>query len=262
MTTHMDFNRLGALAVIAGSLAAPFAQADTVLLSDDFSDNERSTRRLPSSAAWYSSGSPDKLSAETGDLVSVSGNHSLAYFTESGRPHQLEKVGDSITATFTFSLKNPVDGTWGGMYIGMFNSEGARIAVDGLGTAEAEFGEGRYQGYGAWLIFGQNRAIKIVERDKGSTSLLNTGAAFSFSETMGDGMPIVSDQDYVATLAFTRTGDGVDVRFSLDNVEVWYAGSWLDLVDLETAFDTFAVYSYPHASDSYTIKDITISVAP
>ncbi len=255
MTARQNGRCRKAFMMMAGCLFAAVSQA--ALLSEDFSDNERATQNLPSSAAWYSSGSSDKLSAATGDLVATSGNHSLAYFTEAGSPHQLENVGDSITASFTVSMKNPKDGQWGGMYIGMFNSEGTRVDADEHTTGNSAFGSDRYQGYGTYLIFGSSKAMKLLDRNTGSSSLLNTGSAFTMTGTLGTGATIVSDQDYAATMTFSRTTNGVHVSFSFDNVP-GYTGSWEDTVDAVTAFDTFGIYSSSSSSDEYTIKDLTV----
>src|SRR5882757_9790771 len=81
------------------------------LLNDNFSDGERLTQNVPTSAHWYSGGTSANVSAVTDALVftgdvggstpgSIHGG-GLAYFTAAGSPFSMA-VGQSRTLSFNY----------------------------------------------------------------------------------------------------------------------------------------------------------------
>ncbi len=110
---------LSALGCLAIGTSA--AQA-VVVLSDNFSDNERATQSLPSSAAWpqmaTNATTRAGFSAAAGNLdllyVGSSSSHTTyAFFTTSGSPLSLANVGASISISAMVTMddiKNSADG--------------------------------------------------------------------------------------------------------------------------------------------------------
>ena len=139
--------------VLLGLVAWQPLSAQTLLLNDNFSDSERVTQGLPSSAYWYVSTS-GQTSVSSGGLSTTTnaGQNFFANFTSGTGSAQTLNVGDSLTLAFTFSVTGAIDSSAGGFIngfrVGLLNSNGAAF-TDSAGIFNSGFNA--FTGYFAAL---------------------------------------------------------------------------------------------------------------
>lgn len=211
------------------------AQGQVVLLSEDFSDGERSTQNLTSSSAWFASSSSATLTVASQALVRTGTNFSLTYFTTTTAPRQLA-VGDSLRVTFSMAFTESASVGVGGDFLraGLFNSFATaadgnatttanRISTDNTSSSHVAFTDNA--GYMITASFAPTAAstMKTRERSTGATSLFSlVNPPFTTNYTSGGtDLDFVSGNTYSADFSVTRTGSGVNVSLS-------YAGNFID----------------------------------
>ncbi|MDR1284135.1 MAG: hypothetical protein LBK99_25460 [Opitutaceae bacterium] len=249
------------------SLTLPALSAST-LLSEDFTGN-RLTSSLPTTSAWYSSGTSGSIAYDTtngGSITqTVNGTTSqlLTYFTSAGDPVSLG-VGEALSVRFDFRLSDIFD-TSGAFRIGLFSSGGNRIAADNQKTSNVVFTN--YTGYAFYLNPGadSDTSLSISKRDKSSTNLLNNSDAMT---GLGGGTATILEAGVTCTgvLSLIRTGDDImSITFSiLDG-----SGSILTTMSCEdasgfTSFDTLAFVGMNSSSKlkSFTLENVSILSIP
>lgn len=242
-------------AATAGSLNAADA------LTETFVTGERLTQSLPSTSAWYTSFNSQSSDA-SGDLVVNDNVHVISYFTDSGSPLTLNSVGDSITASVTFSMDSPVAST-SGFRIALLDSNGTRLSADNTGNDNAAF-ENNYFGYGAFFNLNAATAMRLYERDVANeTKLINGNNAWTqlTAGSTGTGTTFGTG-DYTADITLLQTVSGIEISVTLAGV-TGYTATITDTTDLRTVFDTIAIYGAGSAmGDDYTLKSVTISSIP
>lgn len=260
----------------------PFVQAQTILLSEDFSDNERSTQNLPSSSTWYSSSNLASLNAGSGALVRTGTNSALTYFTSSASP-QILSVGDSLRFNFNISFAGSAPAAPANSFfrVGAYNSfatssdtnastTATRISADNLSNSNATYTD--YSGYMIGVAFSPTAAgsARMYEKISNSTttSLFSIGANMSaISPNGGTDLNFVIGNTYSATYLLTRTSTGIDVSLSYDgtfidsgsnSVSATQSTSFSDTTPVYT-FDTFAFHQGDGSITSTTLDNFVVT---
>lgn len=180
-------SRAGGLVVFAASAVLAGQASAAVLVSDDFSDNDRSNQSLPNSLQWFGASGAPALDASGGNLVLplVAKSGAIAFFTASESPLVMG-VGDELSLSFT--ITTPATGAQTGdnsFLFGFLSSGATRTAND-----TTAFNNGIYSndtGYFAVAPLAGAHALrnKLVERAPGANNL-TTSTNFV---QLGDGSP-------------------------------------------------------------------------
>ena len=153
---------------------------ETVLLSDQFTDDERSTQTLPLTAKWFYAGIPSaasrlyvtppngggelRLTAAGGSGASAM---ALTYFTASGSPRTLA-AGETLTLDFTAKL-DALNDAPSNLRFMLFNSLGSRPTADseaGVYPVGPSIYANTHSGYQAVLDTGAATAsFNLLERN-------------------------------------------------------------------------------------------------
>ncbi|MFM2083150.1 MAG: hypothetical protein RL380_1841, partial [Verrucomicrobiota bacterium] len=235
----------------------------TMYLNDNFSDNERATQALPSSAKWFvvanNASVISGLTATNGDLrqpylTTSAASILMAYFTASGSPVGLA-TNDSITATFNLTQDQIVSSA-NGLRIGFYNSGGTRVSADAQAAGVAAF-DG-HQGYILDFNPGSYAAGfpgRVTERrtSSASASLFAGTTSTLGSGTSSGGAALTASVAAVVSMTITRTTNGITISGSLNGSTYSatdnYAGGDTTVF---TNFDTIAVF----ASSALTINSV------
>ncbi|MES2308532.1 MAG: hypothetical protein V4507_06685 [Verrucomicrobiota bacterium] len=198
------------LLLITLLIGSPTLMQSQTLLNDTFSDGERATQSLPSSASWYTSYSAGSLAVSGGQLAQtvnlVSGNITLGYFTGSGSPQTLN-VGDSLSlsAKITF-VGLATTSTIPAFRFALLNSGGTRIVADNKGNLPATH---EYQNDTGYSVFftnpaGSNSGYIGARTNLASDNLYATG---NFTNLAGTStLSALSDSTaYQMSLVVTKT---------------------------------------------------------
>ena len=225
------------------ALASGSAQA-VVIINDSFADGDRtSTGALD--ANWWSSSqtSGSNVQADPNSLTLVTGTSGRGMHATFAT--QTLAVGDSITATYSFTTPNTVGTNKGGAFkIALMDGSNPALADDLFSQSGAGNENPIYQnlpGYMADYDVNKNDAtddISIREHDAPGTvgRFLGTTSGWTTLGTSSDvGYDITADTDYIGVLMITRTGaDSVDIFSSLSLA----AGG---LLDSHTRSDTSGI---------------------
>jgi hypothetical protein len=237
-----------------------------VLLNDNFSDGERLTQNLPSSAHWYSGGLSNNVSAGSDALVfsgdiggstpgSIHGG-GLAYFTAAGSPFSLS-IGQTMTLSFDYSYAQ-IDSTDWHLEFGLFNSGGSRVATDNSSFNNSIFNA--YSGYVAAGILGPDTSglgrYKIAERNLTANNLLSTLSytilGSNVKQTGGASAGII----YNASLSLYYADA---THMILTSVIGGQTLVQTDTTGLDTSFDTVGIFA-PGTPGTFTFDDVNVSV--
>ncbi len=215
-TSHI----LGCVA-IAAAVAGVANAAPITLLNDTFSDNERATQSLTTSAAWYlrtaSATLPSGYSAAGGNLdlpyVNPSAAHTqVAYFTASGSPISLAD-GDSISVSADVTL-DQLTNSADIFRVGFFNSfAGARVAADDDGANTTTDG---YKGYAA-RFNGSTGLTTFQGRSNTNTNaqLFGGNSLPTYAATAGAaGSAVAAGTPFSVTFTMTRSGANLNLASS------------------------------------------------
>jgi hypothetical protein len=226
------------------SLAAvASAHGQVVLLNDSFSDNDRTTQNLPTSAAWYA-GNPNAgtLSGNGGQLTfTVDGTellntHFLGYFTNSGT--QSMAVGDKLTLSFQMTASGLAVQDLG-LRMGFFNSGGTRVTADSLGASPAQYNG--WTGYGFFTDLADSSTGQSSLRERNpaiSNSLWSTSGGIYSNLSGGTGVgPGLADGTYAVSLELSLTATGMVITQTIGG----FTFSRTDTTSPLTAFDTVSI---------------------
>lgn len=253
--SYLSARNVGASATLAllGAVLAPLMQAQTTILSEDFS-TDRTVQNLPNASAWYYSKTSNFVSQSDGKLT-VATNSSeggtisnlVTYFTDSSTVNL--GVGDRLSMNFSFQMERGavIDGN-GLFRVGVYNSGGSRLTADGLGQTNSIYNG--YRGY----TFGidtrrSNREapLRLYDRDKNNATLSSiTNAHTQVGDVQGSwatNAAFVNGSDYLGSLVITRsTTDSITISLVItgEGIGSNYAGSWT-INGGYTSFDTFAL---------------------
>lgn len=259
-----------------------------VLLNETFSDLERSSNSLPSSAQWTfgahnatAANAFASLDASSGALV---WDHSIttptaansfsaiwAHFTEAGSPITLA-VGETITLTFdvSFSTAGAFINSSGGFRFALFNSAGIRTATDLAGTNETGIASGNT--FSGWRGYEGQTPISNVEtgatgtndfltRERGGTGNgLFSSANWTPLASSAVAEPLfASATTYQGFLNIGRTDTGAVIQAGINGK---VTNSFLDTSSPFVSFDTVAFFVLDGVSKDVTIDNVNISVVP
>lgn len=226
--------RFISLALVSGLLLATSAGAQ-VLLSDTFSDGNRSGQALPGSAAWFiSSATSSNAGVTSGVLTTNSGLSITSYFAASGSPFTLATAGQTLTLTFDIAYASNTDPTGNtALKLGLFNSNGnTRLTADGTNNIFVP-----YSGYAVTAGYTTNSSIRERATGLSNTALLTSTSGYTVVGTSSFTFGITDTPEpnyYNGLFSITRTAAG--------HLEMTY---------------TLTQASNPSNSWSYTVTDTT-----
>lgn len=268
-TTRIDRVRSSlAVAAVLGVAGAASAQ---VLISDDFTDGDRTTN-----AGWF-------LAAGTGgitvgvadDSAGIGGGNALdvTMTTDSTRPiaaqfpdTTLANDGDTLSFSFTVRVtESPIDPSDGGAVtgdsdrrfrFGLYNNGGTPVVMDS--NSSAMLGDDDV-GYYAQIDIGTAAGNSYTAAGDQMDGLLS-GSNVSLGATSTDPLAIDNTARQLG-LALTRNGDVLDVAISFDgNVVQTGAASVADIATFGLPF-TFnqVALGTSNASLDYRIDDVNVT---
>lgn len=232
----------------------------TRLLSDDWTDGERSLQDPPVSAAWFGNNSTALVVTGNQLVVSPSGT-GLAYFRPGTSPQTLA-VGDALRVTFSLVATGSTFPTSNDFFrIALLNSSGSstdhneidpanRVITDGYNTGTTAFNN--YAGYmfTSPLNPASAATLKAYRRNFNATNGIISTASYTQLGTTGGGgaYGFVPGNLYTGTLTATRTATGtVSVTLSFSGTFAGGSGgTWsstqTDSSAATVTFDTIATY--------------------
>ncbi len=236
--------------------------ANTVLLDDQFTDDDRNNQSLPASARWFyvgeaeaarrlaipGGGSPELRMEADGDYAQIFG-----YFTASGSPRTLA-VGDSLKLTLRLRLSRLYNQS-AGIRFGLFNANGVRATADSSDNVYGNTYVG-YRGYFVGFNPGASSTFEIRRRfeSTGHSPLLSGGSTVAASAS-GVNVGLAANTLFIAELTFTRTAaDTMTIVTRVNGVEL----SATDTAIVATAFDTIGLI---HGNGMPVGEDIRIESA-
>jgi hypothetical protein len=269
MKTTSFFTEKGLLVAVIAGFASGSLHAQ-VLLNDTFSDNERSTQNLPTSAAWYVGGSSGATtSAATGQLVTTTGTSAgantnlAAYFTTSGSPQTL-LVGETVTLSFSVSFAGASFVPAADAFrFGLFNSGGNRVTTDLTTGNGADAAFNSWTGYSAWVPVGNvtSTSAAIRERTGTSTTLYAGGANPPLATVAYTANTLQLSTTYTGNLSITRNTSNSTISFDLGGVTT----SFSDTTGNYFTFDSVAFFGTGGAfgtNGTFTLDNVSVSVVP
>ena len=248
------------LSILAtASLLATPLHAEETILQQTFSDGERSTQMLPSSAAWFTSHESEKVAVKKGSLVSDPNRHLIAYFADPDDLAEL-KEGESLTLTVEMSVSKP-EANYSVLRIGLFNSGGSdsRVTADNEGIINKKFQT--YTGYAAFLDFGQATALTLVRREGDvSDRLIHSSEAFptTLLKSAGQGGDFVDDEPFTLIFKVSREEGGMRVSCEVADRDGFQADA-VDTGSPITTFDTIVLQGARLGMKDFAIKSVTLS---
>ena len=205
-----------------------------VLLNDSFSDGERSTQDLPTSAQWYSARATADANVTGGALrfSNFSNNRAgaLAYLTSSGSYVDMV-VGDTLALSFSYRYGANVDSE-GGLYFGFYNSGGTRVSADNHDFNSPTFAND--VGYVGAGIFDEDPSsrYRIRDRTNGVNNMASVTPMPALNSTAQTGASEV-DTWYQASLSLSllapnqmRITSVLDGQTLVATDNVWVASSF------------------------------------
>ncbi len=232
---------------------------------DTFADGERATQSPSESLAWFASHASSTLTIANqamtltaGTNGSGSSRHAVAHF-----PAQTIPVGDTLTASFDFTLTNPV--TDGVVRFGLFNTNGnAAFAADNSNPGVM------YPGYAVFTNIAPSAANPSSWRERSTTSgsLITQTTAYG-SALGGAGGPqqtFAAGTLYHAKLSLTRTAADA-ITLTVEYTGGALSGNTLTRTDtaIVSTFDTIAVCVYGSGgavgADAITVDNISLVTA-
>jgi autotransporter-associated beta strand protein len=244
------------------------------LINDTFSDNERATQTLPSSAQWFlrtasavptPTGLAAGYTAAGGNLdlpyISPSAAHTqLAYFTASNAPIALVNDGDAITLSLSVTMDQIASGA-DSIRFGFFNSAFVRLAADDAGNnATTQL----YRGYISRFT-PSTRAATYQERADTSNAVdqLFGGAVTTVTAgTSTAGSILTAGVQFPVTMVLTKVATGIQINATFNGGT--YTAT--DTTPTTLTFDTFAMFGATAVTNfaaapgsGLTIDDVVVS---
>ena len=272
---------------ILGLLAAAnSASAVTVLLNDQFTDGERLTQSLTSSARWTvgaqrPSNPIGTGNAANGSLVvghrSINGDNSFvatwAHFTASGTPTTIA-VGERLELSFTLALTGTGDfsGSASAFRFGLFNSGGSRVTNDFVNTGTPGIESGAtftgWRGYTAetpatTALNGQVFRIRERIATNPVQPGLFSGGAYA---TVPNTVPGTDTENvfafntpYNAQLSLERTLTGITITSRIGTSSIIQV---TDTTLPVVAFDTVAFFAVEGLSYDLSFDNVKVELIP
>lgn len=210
------------VASLAIFLAATTASAD-VLLTDTLSRAARTSAPTATGAQWFSIGPGLTVTYAPNDLklthASGNGGQLLGHVTTAATPVNLA-VGESLKATFTFSLVGGLGATTGdtAIRVGLFNTGAQRITAD-ITTASSSGLFTNYTGYAAMFsptTAGSSIRRRIPAAGTNQTNLIGTANnVYSAPLASGSSQTLQSNVDYTGVLTASRSATGIEFKLAL-----------------------------------------------
>jgi hypothetical protein len=250
-------------------LVAATASAQTMILSETWSDGSRTNNDLPTSTAWYTSLASTTLTATAADGGSMTQSLAnsaqvIGYLTYPSGKVPLE-IGEIIELNFQFSLQNIVgDGNF--IRFGLFDSS-ARIAVDNNGG-------GGFAGTSGFManLTGQNQgaSVDMRRRSDGRSNgslILSTTDYFQSNVTDTLSEALVSDVIYTGSMVVTRSGTAeniVSASLTGPNGIIFSLAPYTETsaAVVSTGFDLVAFGISDGGRDSFTLHSLDVQVGP
>jgi hypothetical protein len=255
-------------------LAATTSATAAVIINETWTDGERATQDLPNnSMAWFTSASSSTLTATTGAMTQVtgtSGRHALGYFTDFGSPVSLA-IGERITVSFVvvFNRATALGTTDNGFKVGLYDgSTGTRVAIDSHGGTSASTTFDNYFGYAAMTNIGLADGNKASIRER--TSVINQafiGSTTPYTTLGNNGGPAQLFEpgvEYGGLFSIERVDDALlSLTFTMSGGAIAdYTITRTDETPSAIAFDTVAFHMNSNQADSFTLKQVEISIVP
>lgn len=211
----------------------------TVLINDTFSDGERTSQSLPSSAHWYAGGDSSSVGVTNQALTFNSSNSGvMAYFNA-----QTLSVGASLTLSFDYKFSN-VSNADNAFMFGLYDSTGSQVAKDGVDFNAVTFRN--YVGYATSGVFGPDSSgtglDHIEARNINNKDLLNMDSYTEANTAVQSGAATPS-QFYTASMQISRTAAGIVVESKIGNTDMIQTYS----SGMFTKFDTVGIFSNGNA---------------
>ncbi len=266
------------LLCLAGiATASSFASA-SVLVNEQFNDNERLTQNAPDSLQWTYGAHREtnafaSLDASSGKLVLDHTNPSensfagiWTYFTPSGSP-QTVAVGQTLELTFDVSVRGGVfSSSVGGFRFALFDSSSSRVTTDFASRNESGLSSGNtfkvYKGYEGQLPVNSGSSSNNFytrERTGSGTGLYtstNNWSTLSGSNTTAPAF--AASTTYAGRLTLTRTAVGMEIQAQM-------GANTTHLVTDTTPFTTFDTVSFfvlDAMTHDLTLDNIRVTLIP
>lgn len=196
------------------------SDASDALLTETFSDLERSSQNLPTSAAWYfgTQAAGASIDASSGSLVlteppsHTSTLTATAYFTDS-IPCSLA-LGESMELSFSLRTRQQGSSIAEGLRFGLYNSDGNRLLTD-VGTNNGD--DSAYLGWRGYSVFttlgaSTSGALSVNRRSAATSGTIMAAAAHTLVAPSTTAPALASNILYPAnTLRITRTENGTTI---------------------------------------------------
>lgn len=250
--------------LVAALLCPLTLMAETVLVSETFSDNDRGNQNPPESLAWFSTQRGNGLVLENGALGIIgaqdSARHAVAHFAPRDQPVKL-KPGQTLTLSFDFTPRSPIGISTNALRFGLFGSAGDDLSVydaDGVNPDGSEA-----KGYvGALNIPSVSASTLVIYKRYMPGRLLTNSYAYHLLQKSGISGPLLQDETYHVELKLKRVNDGtMQIDATISGGEIGEAQlSTNDTQDIFTEFDIvgFSVFKAVTDADFRNIR-ITLS---
>ena len=237
------------------------AAAQTVIINDTFSDNDRLNSNLPGSAAWYSSSTSvshaNVVDAGGGNLaLEISGSTTARQVATFFTPISLA-VDDKLTVSFDFTPTATIPATDSVLRIGLVNG-----ATPQTGDSQIA---GVMSGYAVWVNSGTNLA-RFRERTENSGGIVNSAPAWATRGDVGDQTPDptfawVQNETYAISFSIQRVSETeINLVYNITGNGVDFTTSFLD--DSITAIEFNALaFGLHNTLDTGLIDNVLLEVA-
>lgn len=257
--------------IFAGAVPA-FGIVD-VLINETWADADRLNQDIPAnSLAWYSSSGASNVVVGAGFLTQntgSSGRHLVAYFTPSGTPAEIA-VGETMQVQFTvnFARATPL-GTGNDFRMGVWNSQGERVSVDSHAGTSSGSPNAAFINYTGYIFAGgvdASRSISLRKKPAATDGILiaSTSPYITLGTTATDHTTLVPNTDYYGLLSLSRvSADTLSISYTMHDGTTTFTSISRDDGDTPyVAFDTVAFIIGGNVADSFTLRQVEISIVP
>lgn len=261
----LDFARRAGVFGFFLACAAPLPAV--IVLSEDFSDNDRTNQALPGSSAWFftRNSTSSTLAVSSAALVMSRGGtstatHILTYFTASGSPVSLQD-GETLTISFDLTA-SVVNNEQNAFQIGVYHSNSSRISND-VSNSLAASAFNNYRGYRASFSAGASSSnnYSLYERTGSSTQLQLSGAHSTLGDANTQAINASANTPFAVNFSLARVGDGLIFTSEVNGITI----SRTDAVDAFFNFDTLSITTTMAAlgaNGTLTLDNLVITLVP
>ncbi len=211
-------------AVVACAMAAtvliPTTTFGAVIVDDSWADGGRNNGPDPLDTDWWTTTSSSAIEVGVGFLGLVSGTSGRGIHGTFAA--QTLGVGDTLTATFTFTTPATVTSSGGGganFKIGLFDTTGHNLAQDFTTTTSTEFNNlnGYMMDYDVSPTTSSTNITFRQRTDMTSSTLLSSTTGYTIiGSGGGNSYSFAPNTSYTGVFSLTRTGaDSLDLSGSL-----------------------------------------------